>query len=211
MLLDEGNTSEEVPYEHEKADPGHTTDGIEERELREVHMAHASDEGREGAEEGHEARDDDGKTAIFLEEVIELIHAFLRERLHLARIDDALAEEARDPIIRGVAEDRRHVEDDERSRNVQTSPICGEDTCSEEQRVTWQEGKEDQAGLDEDDEEERRVDPNWSERDDPTCDERARVAQKPNEKVDDIQQAILFLRRLAVFVATSRSKNEYPE
>ena len=47
-------------------------------------MAHARDEGREGAEKRHETRDDDREPTIFLEEVVELVHAFFGERLHPA-------------------------------------------------------------------------------------------------------------------------------
>ena len=65
-------------------------------------MAHARDEGREGAEKRHETRDDDREPTIFLEEVVELVHAFFGERLHPARLDDARTKETCDPIVRGV-------------------------------------------------------------------------------------------------------------
>ena len=47
----------------------------------------------ERAEERHEARDDDGEPAVFGKEMVELAHAFRRERFHFAGIDDAHAEE----------------------------------------------------------------------------------------------------------------------
>ena len=96
-------------------------------------MAHACDKGCERAEERHETRDDDREPAIFLEEVVELVHALFSERLHSARIDDARTEEARDPIVRRVAQNRCCVEDDERCGDIEPSPICREDARREEQ------------------------------------------------------------------------------
>ena len=62
-------------------------------------MAGTRNERGERAEERHEARDDDGEPAVFGKEMVELAHAFRRERFHFAGIDDAHAEEPRDPVF----------------------------------------------------------------------------------------------------------------
>ena len=163
-------------------------------------MAHACDKRCEGAEERHEARDDDRKPTIFLEEVVELVHAFFGKRLYPARIDDARTEETRDPIVRRIAQNRCRVEDDERCDDVEPSPICRKDTRSKEQRITRLERKEDQAGFHENDEEQRGIDPNRAQRYDPPRNERTGVFQKTYEEIDDIQQIILYVWLMVLYL-----------
>ena len=185
MILDERNASEEIAHEHEQAHPRDATDRIEEREAPERHVARTGDEGRERAEERHEARDDDGETAKALEEVVEFGHALGSERLHLTRIDDALAEEAGNPVVRRIAENSRHVEHDERHPDVEPAAICREHACGEEQRIARKEREEHDARLDEDDEEQGRVHPHGTERDDPAGDCAARILQQIDEEIDN--------------------------
>ena len=99
MLLHERHATEEVAHENEEADPADAADGVEQRELREVHMTRTSDERGKRAEERHETRDDDRQATVLLEEVVKLGHALGRERLHLARVDDATAEEPIHPKV----------------------------------------------------------------------------------------------------------------
>jgi diaminopimelate decarboxylase len=106
-------------------------------ELPEIHMARARDEGGEGAEERHEARDDDGEAAVLLEELIELGHALGREGLHLARVEDAAAEEARDPVVRSVSQDGGRVEHQQRGHDVEAASVSAEHACREQQRIAW--------------------------------------------------------------------------
>ena len=153
MLLHEGHAPEEVAHQNEQTHPGHAADDVEERELGEVHVTRARNEGGEGAEERHEARDDDGQAAIALEEVIELGHALGSKGLHLPRIDDAAAEQAGDPIVRGIAQNGRQIEHDERGPQVQAASIGGEHASGEQKRVTGQKREEHQARLHEHDKE----------------------------------------------------------
>ena len=99
MLLDERDAAEEVAYQHEQADPADAADSVEQRELGEVHVPGSGDKRGKRTEKRHEARDDDGKPAVLLEEVVQLGHALGRERLHLARIENAAAEEPSNPVI----------------------------------------------------------------------------------------------------------------
>ena len=196
VLLYEGNSPEKETHQHEQRHPGNAANAVEERELRKVHVARTRDEGRKRAEERHEARDDDGEPAVLFKEVIELGHALRRERLDLARVDDARAEEAGDPIVRGVAQNGCSIENQQRCRQVQPATVGGEDTGCEQQGITWQEGEEHQARFDEHDDEQRRVHPHRAQRYDPTGNCATRVMEKTQDEVDDFHAILLLAKRL---------------
>ena len=63
--------------------------------------------------------------------MIELGHALGRERLDFARIDNARAEEAGNPVVRRVAQNGSHVEHDERGPNIQAAAVGGKHACRE--------------------------------------------------------------------------------
>ena len=141
----------------------------------------AGDERREGAEERHEARDDDReRRRSLLEEVVELGHALGRERLHLPRIDDAAAEQARDPVVRGVAQNGCRPEHDAAWPTTFRPPPSAENTpAANRSESPGRNGKNTSARLHEHDEEERRCTPTPGPKlHDPAGDEAARVFQQ---------------------------------
>ncbi len=185
MLLDERYAAEEVADEHEEADPADAANGIEHRELREVHMACTRNERGKRAEERHETRDDDCQATVLLEEIVELGHALGRERLHLARVDDATAEEPRDPVIRCVAQDGRRVEHDQRDAQIEPPPFRREHAACKQKRVARKEREEDDAGLDEHNQEQRTVDQHGPERGNPSRNLSARVLEEADDEFDE--------------------------
>ncbi len=144
---------------------------------------------RECAEEGHETRDNDGQAAVFLEEVIELGHALGSEGLDLARVDDARTEETRDPVVGRVSQDGRRVEHDKRDREVEAAAVGREHASREQQAIARQEREDHHARLDEDDQEQRRVNPDGAQCHDPAGDSRARVVKQVQYEVDKFHPA----------------------
>ena len=185
VVLHEGNPTKEVSHEYEQTHPRYAANNVEKGELAEVHVTRTGDEGGEGTEEGHEAGDDDGQTTVLIEEVVELRHALGSQGLHLARVDDALAEEAGYPVVRGVAQDGRRIEHQQRGDEVQTAAISGEDAGCEEQGVTGQEGEHHHAGLDEHHQEQWGIHHDRAQGHDPGGEKRARVMQEANDEIDE--------------------------
>ena len=188
MVLHKRNAAEEVTHEHEQRNPRNAANGVEQGELTEIHVARARDERRKRAEERHETRNDDGKAAVFREKVVELGHALRRERLDFARIDDARAEEAGDPVVRRVAQNGSHIEHDERGPDIQATAVGGKHACREQKRVAWQKWEEHQARFNEHDKEQRRVDPYRTERDDPAGNSASRVGKQVQKESDDVHE-----------------------
>ncbi len=190
MLLHKRNATKEVAYEHKKADPADTADAIPNGEFAEVHMSGSCNERSKRTEKRHETRDDDRQATVFREEMIEFRHALRREGFYLARIDYPVSQKARYPIVRGIAQDGRHVENDQAGRQIQTASLSREHTDSEQQRISRQKWEEYNAGLNEHDEKERRVYPNRPQSNDPACNESSRVLKKVYEKVDYLHEVL---------------------
>ena len=153
-------------------------------------MARARNERRKGAEKWHEARNDDGKAAVFREEVIELRHALGRKRLDLAGVDDALAEKASNPIIRRVAQDGRDIKHDERRPDIQTAAIGGKHARREQERVARQKREKYQARFNKHNEEQRRVYPHRAKRDNPARNGAAGIGKKVQEEFDNVHSCL---------------------
>ena len=122
--------------------------------------------------------------------MVELRHTLGRERLDLPRVDDALAEEAGDPVVGRVAQDGGGVEHDERRPQVQTAPVSREDASREQKRIARQKREEHKARLHEHDQEQRGVHPCGAQRHDPPCNRRAGVGKETDEEVDDVHSVL---------------------
>lgn len=133
--------------------------------------------------------------AVFGKEMVELAHAFRRERFHFAGIDDAHAEEPRDPVIRRVAQDSGNVEHDERSPDVQPSTVGREHARREQQRIARQKREEHKTRLHEHDEKQRRVHPQRPQRDDPARDSPPRIREQVDEEIDDVHVVLAVTAR----------------
>ena len=186
VILHKWDATEEVAHEHEQTYPRNAANGVEQGELTEIHVARARDERRKRAEEWHETRNDDGKAAVFRKKVIELGHALGRERLDFARIDNARAEEAGNPVVRCVAQNGGHVEHDKRGPNIQAATVGGKHARREQERVTRQKREEHQARFDEHDKEQRRIHPHRTKRDNPARNGSARVGKQVQEELNDV-------------------------
>ncbi len=188
VILHKWDATEEVAHEYEQTYPRNAANGVEQGELTEIHVARARDERRKRAEEWHETRNDDGKATVFREKVIELGHTLGRERLDFARIDNARAEEASNPVVRRVAQNGSHIEHDERGPNIQAAAVGGKHACREQKRIARQKREEYQARFNEHDKEQRRIDPYRTERNDPASNGASRVGKQVQKELNDVHE-----------------------
>mmetsp|Transcript_65226 Transcript_65226/g.154023 ORF Transcript_65226/g.154023 Transcript_65226/m.154023 type:complete len:236 (+) Transcript_65226:3230-3937(+) len=158
MLLDPGHIAEQVADQGDAADPEHAATDVIERELAPRHLRHAGHKRREGAQEGHETRRDDGDATVLLVEVMRLHEGGLVEEARVLPLEHPRPEIPPDRVVALVAEDGRRGQQRHRQAQVhQPDPAHRAD--DEEQRVARQEGHHHHAGLDKDDQEQQRIDP----------------------------------------------------
>ena len=142
-----------------------------------MHAPHARQKRRKGADDGEEARQEDGYGAVFVEHGLRLVDAFGGERLDAPGIYDGLPHLAAYPVVRRVAEHSCQAHEDDEHEDVEPAAVRREDARAEQQAVARQKRRDHQARLHEDDDEQRRVHPHRPERDDPLRYEPAWVAQ----------------------------------
>ena len=93
VVLDEGDVGEEVAGEGEEGHPADAADHVVGEEAGVAHPAHAGHERGEGAHDGKEAGDDDGRRAVPLEEGVGALEVLL-----LQEAGPLLAEELRPQV-----------------------------------------------------------------------------------------------------------------
>ena len=185
VILHERHAAEEVAHQHKQAHPRDAADDVEEGELAEVHVAGTRDERGKRTEEGHESRNNDGQAAVLLEELVELGHALGREGFHLAGVQDAAAEETRDPVVGRVAQNGCRVEHEQRGHDIQAAAVGAKHARREQQAVARQERKHHDAGFDEHHQEQRAIHQARTERHDPARNDGARIVQEREYEVDE--------------------------
>ena len=84
-----------------------------------VHLAHASDEGGEGPDYGHEAGEDDGLAAVSVVEVLSLREVALLEDLRVRVAEQPASEEMPYGVVAGVAEEGGREDDEHQQMYVQ--------------------------------------------------------------------------------------------
>lgn len=144
--------AEEKAREREGKDPGGSAGDIIEGEAAIAHFPDASDEGDESADNGNEAGEEDGLSAVFIVEELGFLEVFGIEEPGLAFGKDARTDPITDPIVCGIAEDGGDGEESE--AKIEAQRAGGTDGADgEEERITWEEGSDDQSGFAEDDQE----------------------------------------------------------
>ena len=109
------------------------------------HFAHPGHKRRKGADDGHEARQEDGLAAVFFEEGMGAVHVFLLDPFDFAGIGfgtDAVT----DPVIGRIPAYGGNGQQDETSPGVECAAgrKCG---GGKDERIAGQERGDDEASL----------------------------------------------------------------
>ncbi len=181
VVLDEGQIAEEIPAEGKQRRPQQAAKDVEADEVAVGHASHTGYEGGKGADDGDEARQEDGDAAVLLVESVGTIQVFFLEE---ARVfgEDARADGVADPVIgripgHGGQRDHHVQHEDIQGAAAQGGQRAG----GEEQRVARQEGRHHEAGLHEDDEEDQPVDPRAE-----LGDQHGQVLIQVQEQIDNV-------------------------
>ena len=150
VLLHHRNVPEQVAGRNEAPDPQETPEHAESQEAQVVHPPDARDERGEGADDGHEARDDDRLDAVFLVELMGALQVRAVEPARAFAAEDLRPDEIADPVVGRIAEDRG--EHQQKGYGVDIERAFGrQGSHREEQRVAGQKRRHDQSRLAEDD------------------------------------------------------------
>ena len=105
-------------HQLEEAERQHGTDDVVARECTARHLSHTRHKRHKGADEGHEAGDDDGDAAMALVERVRGVESLLVEEAALLPLEHLGPEIAPDRVIALVAQDGRHQQHGNRQRQV---------------------------------------------------------------------------------------------
>jgi len=179
---DEGRGAEEVPAREEERDPERRADEVVGEKAAVSHPADARDEGGEGPDYRHEARDDDRQAAVLLVECVGPVEILSLEEAGVLGPENGRPQLEADGVIRHVAEDRSSREDRGEQADVEPS-ACGEGAEGEDDRIAWEKGRHDEAGFAEDEEEHQDI-----------CDsailleDRSQISIDVEDYVDELQE-----------------------
>src|SRR5262249_59250265 len=98
------DVAEEVAAEDEQPDPGDSADDVVGDEACIRHAADAGDEGCEGTNDRHEARDDDRLAAVLFVELVRALEILAFQKSDVL-LKDARADQMPNPVVDGVAAD----------------------------------------------------------------------------------------------------------
>ena len=87
-----GRPPKKKPPDEEERHPAHRAHEVVEREASVAHPADAGDEGHEGADDRHEAADDDGQGAVLLVEGVGLVEVLAIEKPRVLGLEDGRSE-----------------------------------------------------------------------------------------------------------------------
>ena len=169
------------PPQMKRRPPGDAADEVVALEGPVGHPADARHEGREGAQQRQEARQQDSRRAVARKEGLGAAEVFGRQQAEPAG-EGTRTDGAADRIVAGVAEDRGGAHQYPHQRCVQgpRGVHRRQGPGGEQQRITRQERGHHQAGLGEDDHEHDAVDPGVIQRDD--------IGQVPVQVQEGIEQ-----------------------
>src|SRR5262249_29131496 len=135
-------------------------DDVERKEARVAHLADAGDERREGANDGHEARDDDGLSAVALVEILRANEVLLVEEERTLAAKNFRADAGPNGVVGRVAENGRDDQEGDDQGDVYRRVLMRSQRADrKKQGVARKERRHDEPGLAEDDEKERHVEP----------------------------------------------------
>ena len=158
MIFDCCNVAEKVSCQRQTGYPDQAAQRTVQQEQVVAHRAYACDERREGAYDGHEARDHDRLAAMLLIECVGSVQMFLLQESSLDAMEEFHADQPPYPVIGVVA--GKCGQHQHRHQQVELQCVkAAQGTCDEEQRIARQERREYQTGFGEDDQEQDAVHP----------------------------------------------------
>lgn len=180
IFLNEREGSEEESCAEEEADPEDGTDDVVEEEFPIGHQRNARNKRSECADDGNEAGEDDGASAVFFIKRMSFHEVFPPEEPAGFVVKDFRAKPLADRVIYRIPKNRGDKQ--ERGDDFPVEEVLGSDgSDGEEERIARQERGDDEARLAKDDEEEEGVDPNSVVLDEPN-----EVSFGVKEKIDEI-------------------------
>ena len=159
-----------------------------------LHTAHARNEWHERANERKESPQEDGQVAPLIKKRLTFLHALGCHGLDPARRDDLAPKEVANHKIALVTQDGRHPHDAEQDKDVEATTITAmrKEARGEKQGIAWQKGKEDDARLDKDNEENEAIGDEGPHLDGSFYG-RTRVTQQFDDEVDEVHIRSPFL------------------
>src|SRR3990170_1280474 len=142
---------------NEEPGPDHSAEDVVSDKAPIGHRSDTCYEGREGADDGNEARQEDRLPAVPL---VELLRAKEILPLDEANVlpEDAGADAFADRVVDRVTGDRSHRQEPKEIDGVERSG-CGQGSRGKKQRIAGQDGSHHQARLTEDDDEKQQIRP----------------------------------------------------
>ncbi len=159
-LFHRRDRSEKCTRTHADSNPEDAADDVEKHEPTEGHGAHACHERSERPNHGYESGDDNGFATIPLEELVGFLEVGLGEDFGLGVVESPFADRLPNEVIHHVAQDRRRGEQDEHHQetDVVLGLFGGDIANGEEEGVTREERKDNEARFRKDDGREDPVD-----------------------------------------------------
>ena len=109
ILFDEGDVAEEISGDHAEGNPENGSADAEGQEARIVHGADTGHEGCEGAEDRHEAGDDDRDSAVLFIEGMSLVQIFPLEPARIL-LKNLRADETTNPVVGRISANRSRIQ-----------------------------------------------------------------------------------------------------
>src|SRR6202050_744040 len=184
MRLHQRDVTEQVTAPDEQNDPGDTPGQVIGEEARERHAGDAGHERCTGADDGHEARQQDRHAAVAAEEPFR-VPQVLDLQQPVTAAEGRRPDGAPHRVIHRVAEHGCHGEQTAQQRRVERAARIHRRECTEreQQRVPGQKRRHDESGLREDHGEQDRVDPKVEARE-----QLDQVAVEMQDEVDEPRQ-----------------------
>jgi hypothetical protein len=159
MVADERDLIEEKAGHGEEDDPEDAAGDAEADEAGEGHLADAGDEGGEGANDGDEPRHDDGFAAVLFVEPLRFQQIFSVQEPRGRAAEDRRADVKADGVVEQIAAVGGEAEQGEDQGEMDGRVRrCRQGPYREEERIAGEDGRDDQAGLAEDDQGQQTID-----------------------------------------------------
>ena len=158
VVFDPGEVAKQVTGTAQADHPNESTDDVVGRELAAAHVGDAGDKRRKGANERHEARQDDGDAAVAFVKVMRLVKRAFVEEAGVFPLKHLGPEVTADGEVALVAQNSRYQQDSHRHRQADQTDAA-QSADDEQQRVTRQKRHHHHTGFDKDDGKQQRIDP----------------------------------------------------
>ena len=188
VVFDDGHVAEDVARPHADCHPADTARDVVEKERAGLHFRCARDERKKRADDGHEARENHGLSAVQLEEFMGPFDVVgvdepVRKCRPIAETEQPRPDAPADGIVDPVAENRRADQQDVAQPGVEHSRRAESAHC-EQQRIARQKRRDHEARFRKDDDEQDSVDPRPV-----LLDELEQMFVEMKDKIDELRHA----------------------